>query len=281
MEKYEILHNDVATTPLGQKVFRIRALRTIPYVVKAGELGGYIAKEDNLSQTGACWVGENAMAFDDARIYENAILAGRALAYGKAYLRGAVHVRESAIIRGNAILENYAEVYGTAIVEDDARIFQRAAIFDNAQVRETAEVSGTAKVHNFAKLSGACHVTDFSRVFGNAKIRGGALIRGHSQVFGDTVISNQEYLSGNAVVPNSDHILYFCGLGQLLGFSDITICADENGAIFVGTRIFYSEERFLELLEKEKGATAVATFKAFAKEATKHMRMPQEIPEFA
>lgn len=49
---------------LGEnKTYRIRALKdfeTLLGTVHAGDLGGYIASEDNLSQEGACWV------FDDA-----------------------------------------------------------------------------------------------------------------------------------------------------------------------------------------------------------------------
>ena len=57
MSKYEI--TDI-THPGNPKLHRIRALVDIPmYGVKAGDLGGYIEKEDNLSQYDNCWVSGN------------------------------------------------------------------------------------------------------------------------------------------------------------------------------------------------------------------------------
>ena len=48
MKKFE-LTNEFITNSYGVKLFRIKALITLPSV-KAGELGGYIEKEGNLSQ---------------------------------------------------------------------------------------------------------------------------------------------------------------------------------------------------------------------------------------
>ena len=39
----------------GQTLYRIRAVKSFPGV-KAGELGGYVAGEHNLSQDGICWI---------------------------------------------------------------------------------------------------------------------------------------------------------------------------------------------------------------------------------
>ena len=53
--------------------------------VKNGQLGGWIEKEENLSQKGLSWVGEksvvcgNALVCEDARVYENARVRGNAL----------------------------------------------------------------------------------------------------------------------------------------------------------------------------------------------------------
>ncbi len=44
----------------GKKLYRIRALRDFKGV-KAGDLGGFIEKEENLSHEGNCWVYNNAM----------------------------------------------------------------------------------------------------------------------------------------------------------------------------------------------------------------------------
>ena len=55
----------------GRTLYRIEALRDFGYV-KKGDKGGFIEKEDNLSQNGNCWVYGNAKVYDDAVIYDDA-----------------------------------------------------------------------------------------------------------------------------------------------------------------------------------------------------------------
>ena len=59
--KYELLDNDTVQTWDGRTLKRIRALVAIGSLVAAGELGGYIESEDNLSQvSGDAWVSGDA-----------------------------------------------------------------------------------------------------------------------------------------------------------------------------------------------------------------------------
>ena len=66
----------------GRVLHRIRALNDFGGV-RAGDLGGWIEKEDNLSQFGACWV------------YENAKVYGNALVYGNAQVEGHMHIQKT------------------------------------------------------------------------------------------------------------------------------------------------------------------------------------------
>ena len=76
MKKYE-LTNETKTLADGTVLHRIRALRDIPrHGVKAGDLGGLIEKENNLSQDGDAWIS------DDARV------SGNACVFGDAYISG-------------------------------------------------------------------------------------------------------------------------------------------------------------------------------------------------
>ena len=61
----------------GKKLFRIRALIDFGDV-KAGDLGGYIEKEKNLSHNGNAWVSDNAWVYGDAWVYDNARVSGNA-----------------------------------------------------------------------------------------------------------------------------------------------------------------------------------------------------------
>ena len=59
----------------GVKLFRIKALIEFGNV-KAGDLGGYIEKEENLSHMGNAWVSGNARVSGDARVSGNAQVSG-------------------------------------------------------------------------------------------------------------------------------------------------------------------------------------------------------------
>ena len=72
MRKYE-LTEETKTLADGTVLHRIRALRDIPmFGVEAGELGGFVEGENNLSQDGDAWV------YGNAKISGNACVSGYA-----------------------------------------------------------------------------------------------------------------------------------------------------------------------------------------------------------
>ena len=93
MKKYEFTGE--VKVGLGVTLHRIRAAVSFGIVVK-GELGGWIEKEDNLSQNGNAWVYGNAKVFGDAKVYGNAEVHGNAWVCGNAEVCG------NAKVYGNA-----------------------------------------------------------------------------------------------------------------------------------------------------------------------------------
>ena len=75
MKKYELTGD--CKVFMGRKLFRIRALISFGDV-DAGDVGGYVEKEENLSQDGDAWVYENAKVYGNAKVYENAKVCGNA-----------------------------------------------------------------------------------------------------------------------------------------------------------------------------------------------------------
>ena len=72
MKKFE-LTSEFKIDLSGRKLFRIKALIDIErYGVKACYLGGWVEKEDNLSQNGDAWVCGNAQVSSDANVFGNA-----------------------------------------------------------------------------------------------------------------------------------------------------------------------------------------------------------------
>ena len=72
-KKYEL--TDISIDFCGVKLFRIRALKSFGDV-KEGDLGGYVEKEENLSQNGDCWIYEKANVLKKAIIWGGTFMGG-------------------------------------------------------------------------------------------------------------------------------------------------------------------------------------------------------------
>ena len=95
--KYEL--TDDSKTIDGTTLRRIRAVTSFGSFgsVCAGDLGGYVETENNLSQEGNAWV------FDDAQVFYRARVFGEALAFGDARITGPGIRRCSGIWQGSGI----------------------------------------------------------------------------------------------------------------------------------------------------------------------------------
>lgn len=74
MKKFE-LTTETKINISGKKLFRIKALISFGLII-AGEKGGWIEKEENLSQYGNAWIYGNAEVSGNARICGNAEVRG-------------------------------------------------------------------------------------------------------------------------------------------------------------------------------------------------------------
>ena len=114
MKKYELTGETKEIG--GVTLHRIRALVDIPgNDVKAGDLGGWIEVERNLSQKGAAWVA------DEARVM------GEALVTGSARVMGEASVMDSARVTGKARVMKSSDciTIGAIGSRDDTTTFYR------------------------------------------------------------------------------------------------------------------------------------------------------------
>ena len=146
MNKYKIL-KDQYVEACGKKLYRIQALKDFKGV-KSGDIGGYIEKESNLSQSGNAWV------YDDARVYDKAWVSNNAQVYGNTW------VYDDAWVYGNARVCGNARVYGNAWVSGDAQVSDDAWVYGNARVSGNSWVSGDARVYGNAWVCGDARVCD-------------------------------------------------------------------------------------------------------------------------
>ena len=65
-KKFELTDNFVINA-LGIKLFQIKCTKAFKNA-NEGDLGGYVEKEENLSQSGDAWVYGNAQVYGDARV---------------------------------------------------------------------------------------------------------------------------------------------------------------------------------------------------------------------
>lgn len=125
----------------GKILHRIRAVRDIPEQnVKAGDLGGWLETEENLSHDSAAWV------------------TGEAWVMGRAYVTDSTLVAGKALVTGEALVTDSAHVMGAALVTDSARVMGEARVSGKARVTGKAWVMGTACVTGKACVSGNARV---------------------------------------------------------------------------------------------------------------------------
>ena len=155
MKKYTMLMSGVTLN--GHKLYIIQALRSFGNV-KAGDLGGFIESEDNLSHHGNCWVYDNARVMDMSWVSCNARVSENAMVYGEGYVSG------NAQVHGNARVFGVGQVHGNAQVYGDAQIWANAQVFGNAEVYENASVYGIAHVYGNTHVCGNAHVCKYSQL---------------------------------------------------------------------------------------------------------------------
>lgn len=143
-EKYPFLH-------------RIRALRDVGIEVRAGDLGGFVEGEHNLSQE------EN----DASWIFDDAVAAGSSCVDGNSCLR------DEALICGQAYVSQRASLTGHARAEDSAYI-RGAVLSECARAAGTAMVLDAKEKGKFPKLGGQCVV--YGTVVGAVEVTGTAVI---------------------------------------------------------------------------------------------------------
>ena len=153
-EKYPFLH-------------RIRAVRDIGSEVKAGDLGGFVESESNLSYEQG----------DDAWIFNDAIAAGESHVD-----KGSV-LRERAIICDSAYVSHGAELSGDSRAEDSAYI-RGARLKDHARASGNSMVLQSPDTQVSPVLTGNCAV--YGKVMGDVMLTGAVVVISNETISNDS-----------------------------------------------------------------------------------------------
>lgn len=191
----------------GRTLYRIRALKDFG-VVKKGDLGGYVEKESNLSQTGNAWIYDDAKVMDNAIVKDDATLHHNAEVYDKAIVSGSASINENAILRDKATVSDKAILYGNVILVDDAKIYDKARLYDYVLVSGNAQVYDNARCYGFAKIEDDTQVfndaiidnaviSGSACVFDKATVKNNSTVSGHVNLYGNITVLGQAYLTSD------------------------------------------------------------------------------------
>ena len=170
--KYEIT---AIAHPQYSWLHRIRALRDVREDVRAGDLGGFVQSEENLSQEGSCWIYDNALACENAHVTEDSTLRWNCKVYGSAIISGDAQLDRNAWVLDNAVvaagrITNLATIQGDArvlpdrqhgspIIKNDAVIYGTVA--GNVEVSGFYELPPGETLENHSKEALQVHADDF------------------------------------------------------------------------------------------------------------------------
>ena len=144
-KKYKLTEETINVN--GKTLYRIKSLKDFGNV-KKGDKGGFIEKECNLSQSGDCWVYDNAKVYNNAKVFDYADIYGNAEIFGNAIVSGKARVYGNAKVYHYAMVYDDAEVCDNAIISGNAEVYHDAAVYGNARVFGNAEICGKAEIAN-------------------------------------------------------------------------------------------------------------------------------------
>ena len=284
MKKYELTNESIEY--YGRVLYRIKALKDFSNV-KAGDLGGFIEREENLSQKGDCWI------FDEAKVCSNARVFGHSTVSNTASVFSFAKICDHAKVYGNANISGYSVISDSATILDNAEIFGKAYIFRNATVSGSATVCGEAKVSGHATIKDNATVFDHAQVYGNAMIYENAVIRSDSNIYGnaevygharlvsnvnvsgtsiicgDITIKQETYLKKDALIESLSDYAIVSGFGSTYRTS--TFFRSRDGKIKVTCGCFYGTiDEFREQVKKTREGEIAEEYLMIADLMEKH-----------
>lgn len=234
----------------GRTLYRIKACVTFDTTdgntVKAGTLGGWVEREENLSHAGMAWIADNAIVYGNARVYGNAIVGDEAIVYGNAIVYGDAMICDKAIVSGDTRVSGYTIVYDNAMICDNAVVSGDARFGGNAIVCGNAIVSGEARVN------GCAIVCDNAIVSGDTVVSGSAVVcdKAGVKICGNTLVDKDAFVGSTTIMT----------LSELMKFLDLEnvmhVVFDSDERILNGfhseTFIYFGMGEFVDMVNDER-----------------------------
>ena len=175
-KKYELMETDY------DGFYRIKALKDFQLItgeiIKAGDLGGRIQGEHNLSQEGNCWIGYNARAYDNSMVKDNAVMKDSSEAYGNSTVSG------NAVMKDFSTIWDFSTISGNAVMKDFSKIWDFSTVSGNSVMKDYSWA------HNNSTISGNAVMKDWSRVYNSSTVSGNALLQAYQTIRYGTVTTD-------------------------------------------------------------------------------------------
>lgn len=213
MERYFKLTEETIVNEAGRKLHQIECTRDFKYA-HAGELGGFIEKEENLG--GEAWVDEEAQVWGEAKVVSGSVLRGR------------------------------ARVYGHATVRNGSVIYDEARVYDYAMV-DGSFVGGQAKVYGKSRLALGVTMADQAEVFGLASIESSSCLLHNASVSGRACLNCATVLSADAYVTHDSDFCQFYNLCPMANRTTVYRTKAGDLRVYHADKV-YTLEAFTELV---------------------------------
>lgn len=228
-KKFELTDETFYDECVEARVYRIKALRDFGDV-KAGDLGGFVEEERNLSHDGTCW------------IYDNAIVCGRSKVNDKSEVRDTAVISDKSCVWHNSRIYENAQVHNSRI---DGGVVHGEAYVNDADVLWQGEVKDTAYVTGGVIRNGAV-------VADNAHVSGYSYIDGY-----DTIVGRNASITDGEVYSTNDYHV-FGGYNGIF----VTWLRDDNGFVIFHRK--YNAKEFIEYARSCGGVILTNAISAIA-----------------
>lgn len=118
--------------------------------IKAGDSGGFVQSEKNLSQEGSCWIDNDAFAFGAAKVCDDAYLGGRAAIGGKVKLFDETKVVDEVQLGGSMKLYGHSVIIGKGSYYDNG-VYKNLCVGYVEEQESTEETTEQAKESNSSR----------------------------------------------------------------------------------------------------------------------------------
>lgn len=187
-KKYEFTRKTICYK--AHMLHQIRALVDIfrrgEIIAKAGDLGGWIESEHNLSHYGCAWIKDDAKVFEKAR------------------------VDDDALVSGSATMRDRSSAYDEAIVCGEVQMFGDSDVSDSAVVKDHVWLSERVSVSGRARISGRAWIRDGVTISGNSIVYGKLWVSGEAIFTDDALIRDEsDFMCIGPIGSRNDYTTFF------------------------------------------------------------------------